>query len=659
MTWLSTKEVATLLNYDESTIRKKIKKGEFKYQYISSNTGQGGKCMQILLESLPEQAQKAYYNQNSEECQPVVNTDFDATSSQKEKGTTKGKAVRAYNKFLKQALEGGMKKCEAMEVFVTQWNNENPKFHIAKSSLRRWMKDSKRGDPTKLIDKRGGHNRGESKIPEQYKKIFDGFYLRETKPPLLFCFKMTQLAANKNGDTIPGEKAFRNHVKNIPPAVITRYREGEKAYKDKYENFMGQDYESLHPNEVWVSDHHIWDVFVRISNGKGGWKLVRLWGTYWIDKRTRKILSSYLRVESPNSDTVLYAFKLAVEQFGIPENVLLDNGKDYKAHDLFNQEDEDRMESTLASGLGINTIFAIPYNAKAKLIERFFRTAEGQLGKIFQSYAGSNAKQRPGNLKDLDIMEYPTIDKFIELHNWYVYEFYNNSPHTGEGMDGKSPNEMYAKLPFTKRIASEKVLHLCLMRVKGKRKVGREGIVFNNVQYDSKDGAERAKYIDQKVIAKYDPEKPEVLYIYDTNEKFLFVAYEKPKRSLNITNEEYEEENRKKKAVKQAMLGSYASHKDTQNVAAVSNIIRGLAESIPKTEIPPSTMVEIVRNEKVEENARQISMPEIDRNYEETLNQEKAKKKAVTERQKEYIDRFNEKFLNMALESQVQERGSI
>ena len=653
MTWLNVKETANLLCFTERAIRTKAKKGEFQHQYISSNAGRGGRCMQILLESLPEQAQKAYHNQNSEECQPVVNTDFDASISQKEKGNLKGKAVRNYNKFLKQALEDGMKKGEAMVTFITQWNVEHPEFHITKSSFYRWIHESPRGDPTKLVDKRGGHNRGKSKIPKKYQDVFCSYYLREVQIPFDHCFRLTKMEANRNGDKIPEKKAFSNFAANLPPAVVTRFREGEKAYKDKFENFIKRDYESLHPNEFWVSDHHIWDVFVRIPDGKGNWKLVRPWGTYWIDQRTRKILSSYLRPESPNSDIVLYSFKSAVEQFGIPENVLLDNGKDYKAHDLFNQEDNDRVESTLASGLGIKTTYAIPYNAKAKLIERFFRTAEGQFGKLFPSYAGSNAKQRPENLKDLNIMEYPTMEEFIELHNRYVYEVYNNSPHTGEGMDGKSPNEMYAKIPFTKRTAPEKVLRLCLMRVKGERKVGREGITFNNVIYDAINGEERAKYIGRKVLAKYDPEKPEVLYIYDTKEKFLFVAYEKPKRNSNITNEEYEEENRKKKAVKQAMLGSYASYKETQDVATVRDILQGLAEDTPKTEIPPSPMVEIVRNEKAEENARQISMSELDRNYEAVLDREKAKRKAATGRQKEYMDRFNDKFLNMALESQA------
>lgn len=62
MIWLSTKEAAELLGYEQSTIRKKAKNGEYIHRYIPSATGQGGKKLEILLESLPEQAQKAYHN---------------------------------------------------------------------------------------------------------------------------------------------------------------------------------------------------------------------------------------------------------------------------------------------------------------------------------------------------------------------------------------------------------------------------------------------------------------------------------------------------------------------------------------------------------------------------------------------------------------------
>lgn len=134
MVWLSTKEAAELLGYEESTIRKKARNKEYKNRYTQSSTGQGGKRMEILLESLPEQAQKAYLNKNGE-CQTVFNTDYTSTKEQRKKGEWRALAVTEYRKFLKQSIKDGMtKKTEIMDLFVQQWNSEHD-FQISKKSL--------------------------------------------------------------------------------------------------------------------------------------------------------------------------------------------------------------------------------------------------------------------------------------------------------------------------------------------------------------------------------------------------------------------------------------------------------------------------------------------------------------------------------------------
>ena len=82
--------------------------------------------------------------------------------------------------------------------------------------------------------------------------------------------------------------------------MLIRAREGKKAFDDKCMPYIERDYSKLHPNQFWVSDHHLWDIFVRVPDGKGGWKLERPWGSYWMDMRTRKMMSSIIRTESPN-----------------------------------------------------------------------------------------------------------------------------------------------------------------------------------------------------------------------------------------------------------------------------------------------------------------------------------------------------------------------
>lgn len=370
------------------------------------------------------------------------------------------------------------------------------------------------------------------------------------------------------------------------------------------------------------------------------------------------MISSIIRTESPNSDVVLCSFGLGVEHFGIPNGVRLDNGKDYKARDMFypeghyivSEEDEKKIFSSLASNLQIEVTYAIPYNAKAKPIERVFNTFEEQLGKKYPSYAGSNAKQRPEDLKGLNIMDVITLDEFIKQHNQYVYEIYNETEHSGNAMYGKSPNQVYADIPFTIRRASKEVLYFSLMRVKGQRTVQRNGITFKGVHFYNDNCI---NYIGQKVTARYDPTKPEILYIFDTNENFLFVAEEIQKQGWNLTVEDYQRENHRKKVAKQKALNSYTADNVVRSTEAIGERLERQAQSMERAAVAKPKTVEIVRNDKIEENIRRISMSDMERNYEDILNQNRARKKVVSDRQKGYGDKFKKKYVNMGFENQA------
>lgn len=651
MVWLSTKEAAELLGYVERTVRKKAVNREYTFQYVPSSTGRGGKRMEILLESLPEQAQKAYHNKTGE-CQTVFNTDYTRTKKQREKGEIRALAVSEYKNFLKKSLKGGMKKkTEIMELFINQWNS-NHDFKISSKSLYDWMYKTKSGNVEKLIDKRGGYNRGQSTIPEKYQVLFNSLYLQQTKPTVESCYKHVKLEANLNGDVIPGIKAFRLLVKNMNYAMKIRAREGQKAFDDKCMPYIERDYSLLAPNDFWVSDHHLWDIFVRVPDKKGGWKLARPWGSYWMDMRTRKVMSSIVRIESPNSDVVLCSFGLGVEHFGIPKGVRLDNGKDYKARDMFypkghpiSEEDEKRIYSSLACNLQIDVTYAIPYNAKAKPIERMFNTFEEQLGKQYPSYAGSNAKKRPEDLKELNITDAITLEEFIKQHNRFVYEIYNETKHSGDSMLGKSPNQAYADIPFTIRRASKELLYFSLMRVKGLRKVDRNGITFKGVHFYNDNCI---NYIHKKVIAKYDPTKPEILYVFDTNENFLFVAYEVQKQGWNPTKEDYQRENNRKKVAKQKALNSYTADNVIRSTESIGERLKIMAENIEHSEIANPQTIEIVRNEKIEESIRRISMSDLERNYDAYMKKDKEMKKVESAYQKSLADKFKKKMLDRA-----------
>ena len=436
--------------------------------------------------------------------------------------------------------------------------------------------------------------------------------------------------------------------------MLIRAREGKKAFDDKCMPYIERDYSKLHPNQFWVSDHHLWDIFVRVPDGKGGWKLERPWGSYWMDMRTRKMMSSIIRTESPNSDVVLCSFGLGVEHFGIPNGVRLDNGKDYKARDMFypeghyivSEEDEKKIFNSLAANLQIEVTYAIPYNAKAKPIERVFNTFEEQLGKKYPSYAGSNAKKRPEDLKDLNIMDVITLEEFIVQHNQYVYEIYNNSGHSGDAMYGKSPNQVYADEPFTIRRASKEVLYFSLMRVKGQRTVQRNGITFKGIHFYNDNCI---NYIGQKVTARYDPTKPEILYVFDTNENFLFIAEEIQKQGWDLSSEDYQRENQRKKIAKQKALNAYTADNVIRSTESIGDRLKRQAESIDPATIAKPKTIEVVRNETIEENIKRISMTDVERNYEDVLMRNAARKKGISSKQKALADKFKQNMLNRAM----------
>ena len=122
MVWLSIKSAAELLGYEESTVRKKARNKEYQSRYIPSSTGQGGRKMEILLESLPEQAQKAYRNEQGESL-TVFNMDYTYTKAQREKGELRALAVTEYRKYTRSMTKKGItRKTKIMKDFVENWN---------------------------------------------------------------------------------------------------------------------------------------------------------------------------------------------------------------------------------------------------------------------------------------------------------------------------------------------------------------------------------------------------------------------------------------------------------------------------------------------------------------------------------------------------------
>jgi putative transposase len=110
--------------------------------------------------------------------------------------------------------------------------------------------------------------------------------------------------------------------------------------------------------------------------------------TAFNDGRSRRTVGCVVSVQ-PNSDTILAAFAQGASKYGLPEEVLIDNGKDYLCQTFAGgrrklrvQVDEARVGSML-SRLKVKPHFATPYNAKSKPIERAFRTVKEHFSRLW------------------------------------------------------------------------------------------------------------------------------------------------------------------------------------------------------------------------------------------------------------------------------------
>lgn len=646
MIWLSCASVSDLMTISERSVRRKALKDNFfadGFRYVSGE--RGGKHLEILLEALPAEAQAAYRNQHrepSEDPEPIINREQYALS-QRRKGELKAAAVCEFGQYRRKKRKAGIRKeAEIIESFLSEWEAKHPDFTFTAQTLYAWRRKTKAGDPEKLVDKRGGHNRGKSAIPEEMLQYFKSRYLQESKPSVASCYRLTKLKADESGIVIPGLRAFEIAAENIPAPQIAEFREGSKYFSDRYMPYTERDYEALAPNDRWVSDHHLWDIFVRVPDGKGGWKAVRPWGTYWMDMRTRKVMGSIVRNGDPNADIVVCAFGVGVESFGVPRSVLLDNGRDYKARDVFNEECKSVIHS-LAVNLLIDTVYAIPYNAKAKPIERLFDTFEQQFGKLQCTYAGSNAKARPESLAALDIMEYPTMEQFIAMHDQYVYEVYNNAPHSGYYMNGKSPNQMYAELPFSVRRVEKRTLFFSLMRVKGKRKVQRNGVTFNHVHYYNDN---IINFIGKNVYARYNPNQPDILYLFDEAGNYLFSASKIVKLGFAPTPADYARENERRRIARYNALSSFKPDKAVRSVETVQTLIASQAAAMPATPAASPAVTEIIRNPAMEEAARRAALSDPERQYQDTLAKQESEKRQHRQELLGYADLFKKSVLS-------------
>ena len=184
----------------------------------------------------------------------------------------------------------------------------------------------------------------------------------------------------------PSYSAVRSYLQQLPKPLLILSREGERQFQERCEPYLLTDFETLAPNQIWVSDHGQHDVWVRndLFSGVSTNAAVRPWLTAMIDMRSRKIVGTAWSA-TPSSHTISSALRVGIESFGIPQILYVDNGKDYEKIGRIGFSPEC---SGVLVRLGIEGQYCLPRHPQSKLIESWFGTVRKRFDCLWPSYCG-------------------------------------------------------------------------------------------------------------------------------------------------------------------------------------------------------------------------------------------------------------------------------
>jgi hypothetical protein len=306
---------------------------------------------------------------------------------------------------------------------------------LCPATLYRWQAKIDRGGIAALADRRGGVC-ASNWTPEALSFIV-GQYIDESRPSISLCFERAEAVAASQGWTLPSRATVRRHIRrHIDPKLIACGREGKK-FRDRCLPDIRRDWSLVSAMELWVADHRQLDVWVprrvlvdELASGrKTGrkcwrWSWFRPWLTMFLDAATWYPVAWDLRFETPDANQVMSVFCRAVQLWGKPAHAYLDNGKDFRARrfaggrrrkkqlTVDNGQLTTGAESSLSTVncqlptvtpilemLGIGVTWALPYNAKAKVIEPWFRLMSERFDRTFETYLGNKPERRPERVK--------------------------------------------------------------------------------------------------------------------------------------------------------------------------------------------------------------------------------------------------------------------
>lgn len=435
---------------------------------------------------------------------------------------------------------------------------------ISRGTLHRW-KNILNGteDYTKLIPqyKYAKVDEYRTCLTDEEIKIFMGLLLHPNRLCIGKAIALTKYKLKEQGQSyIPADITFRKYANwfkknNYDKWVLAR--DGEKVLSDKVEPYIKRDAGLLDVGDILVADGH--KLAFNVINPFTG-KPTRATLVGFLDWKSTALVGYEIMLEE-NTQCIASALRNSIINLDmIPKIVYQDNGRAFRAK--YFTDDKGFTElgfQGLYSKLGIETVFARPYNARAKVIERFFKEFQEGFEKLLPSYVGSNIQNKPAYLmrneklhKTLHNDYIPTLEETIKMIDMWL-NFKNSQPCPN------APDKTIAEVLSERKRQNIDINILDdLMLATEVKTIQRNGIRFLNCDYFD----ERLYGFKSKVLIKYNLFDLTSIKVFTTKGEYLCTAERvtetHPMAKLLDTVKDYEDY--KQKIVKQRKL-----HKKTIN----------------------------------------------------------------------------------------------
>ena len=577
--WYTTKELADLLGVSERTIQRRAKKGEWQTR-MEPGHGGNGEVYKILYDpkvsdtindrsatrsttdqrhpkedeisttlndtsttpadTLDNPLSTPREPQGDNKEHPLFRTSIDCTPYAEmpdeylREAYLKGQLVKEYlyNTNIKTKSERMKKVLSLFNAGLHLQELHKMTGSISSRTFRRWIKTLKDAgeDYRALTPHYHHHYRGRS-IPEDVQQRLLKILLSPNCTAVGTAILHVQDQYRLMNQEIPvSERTMRRWIKDWSSQhmhIWTQTREGLKAYDEQVNKTILRDINLLNVGDVWVADGHVlsFDIIDPYDQ-----KPKRMTLIVWFDMRSRMPVGCAVN-STEDSQCIALALRNAILFTGHrPKFVYIDNGKAFKSKIFTSKPSDHDLEHELGGyfyRMGIQPHYAIPYNAKAKTVERFFLTVQDQYERLISTFRGRDISDKPATLmrnekwmQKLYERKPLTMEEFKITFEFWVMELY--AKHDHKGLEGDNPLNVFKSAEVDKHLIVEPSELNHLMLCSKKRKISNNGIKHNRLWYWAE---ELVPIVKQEVTIRYDNFNINSILVYDETDNFICQAH--------------------------------------------------------------------------------------------------------------------------------------